>query len=1284
MGFKRWLEQFKHQFSNSKNINYFSNALNRHYQEKHVEHNKHKYDKNIKFNTNYNKFKHCLICAFSWQNQLTVFRPKTGKLPYPIYPNLYPKVTNPKPKELKPINPGAYTSPPNTPNSRNPPQPPSQGSPGIPQPLYSQTVVSKCVRGNLNPQKPTAHTRTEASKILRFQKFKTQRSALRNLYRESKNILKDPKLCINWGRGNGLLGEGSLVHQNSNLHDTEQPCLKQRSSKHHLIKQFMNKLQPQTEGKLNPQENFYKPDLNNSRRGNDATHQTFAKNRHLSKINIGTINIRGFKDVDKQEHVMKWMIEKKLDILAMQETYCNTNSKMKRQNFTYFFSTNITDLNRTEAEKQRKEQKGKGKGLNKIGNQIDQERHGVAFIVRNNILPLIEDVNQIDGRNIALTLKDHHSKILIINTYVPHSGYDSETKNKHYLTLQKVLDQQNAHTKKIILGDFNTRLNIQRDEESDYIGKNIYRSSFNFPEHQKTQTQENREIFLQFCADNQLIATNTFGNQPQKEIWTYTDPVGEKAQLDYILINKKWQNSLLNCKVDVNAGIYSDHRPILAQIRTRLAKPRIYNPPPRYNKPNEEQQLEYNKYVADNLTEESKLDFDEMNKILKEAAEKYFTKVNPLIKKSYISQQTWELIQKRQRIHEGKEEGNLKQCIKQVKKAVIADRSKYVIDKLQDTTKQKPNWKPIKELRINYTPNFTKINDQNGKRVPLPQRAKAVAEYLEQKHWKSKEVPPNYNNEFIHNQTLQFKLGDYTLSELDAVLRNTSDNKSPGPDNMQSEIYKALDSANKIILLNLFNKWHNDRRIESQLAQATVVSIFKKGDTASLENYRPISLLNTLYKIYSAMIKIRLEKALEHLITSTQFGFRKSKSCAHALHIVRRIIDYAEMCSENVITIFLDWEKAFDKVDHKRLVEALRRLKIPEHYLDIIQNLYENPCFQAKYDNDKSEFKKQEAGIRQGCTLSPYLFILLMTVLMHDVKTQAKPKIKNTKIPGLKENAVLFADDTTLVATSTIAAKALLHEVEFQSEFYGLALNKSKCIYFAINKNNNIHFLDGEEMQSSDNVTYLGAKLTKNASIKEEITTRLNKANLVWHKLKTFWKKTSCTISWKLQVYNSVIKSTLLYGLETIHITKAQIDRLNAFHLKGLRYILDLTHTFIDRANTNELIWKTANEKIKAENPNATNIETIEQTLNKRRIKFIGHILRSSNEDPIRAITFEPSSAKPVLPIKRRVGGPKKHWTWETLDLVWKFIEHDHPQPPFNKANTQLDHILVEARNRKF
>ena len=305
-----------------------------------------------------------------------------------------------------------------------------------------------------------------------------------------------------------------------------------------------------------------------------------------------------------------------------------------------------------------------------------------------------------------------------------------------------------------------------------------------------------------------------------------------------------------------------------------------------------------------------------------------------------------------------------------------------------------------------------------------------------------------------------------------------------------------------------------------------------------------------------------------------------------------------------------------------------------------------------------------------------------MTVLMHDVKQHTANKTRNNKIPGVAENTVLFADDTTLIANSTIAAKTILHEVEFQSELYGLNLNKQKCYYFAINKKNKITFLDGQELSNSENVTYLGAKLTKNADIKEEITTRLTKASAVWNKLKTFWKNTNCTVSWKIQVYNSVIKSTLLYGLETVHITKAQIDRLNAFHIKGLRNLLKMKHSFIDRNNTNKLIWETANKTIKEENKDAKEIETIEDTLCKRRIKFLGHILRAPNEDPVRNVTFYPSTAKPIEPNNRRIGGPKKHWTWETMIMSWKFIHNGNP-PPFRKTKADMDSILAAAKNRQ-
>ena len=85
----------------------------------------------------------------------------------------------------------------------------------------------------------------------------------------------------------------------------------------------------------------------------------------------------------------------------------------------------------------------------------------------------------------------------------------------------------------------------------------------------------------------------------------------------------------------------------------------------------------------------------------------------------------------------------------------------------------------------------------------------------------------------------------------------------------------------------------------------------------------------------------------------------------------------------------------------------------------------------------------------------------------------------------------------------------------------------------------------------------------------------------------------------------------------------------------------------------------------------------------KRRIKFIGHILRADNNDPVRTVTFQPSTAKPVYPIKRRIGGPKKHWTWETLQMAWQLI-HDNQAPPLRKTNADMDKILEAARNRKF
>ena len=1181
--------------------------------------------------------------------------------------------------------------------------PPSTGYLGLPHPSL-KTVVTNGDRDNPIPQiyKPefpkicyqflnlkTQGTRSEEAKIRRYEKFSIKRKTQRTEYRNVK-AQNNAFLNLTWGRGKGkdILGEGSLVYSKQNPHEAKLSCSNTRSAKHI----FLKTLQRQTNKFYSESLKDYPKHKCNQIPGKDAAPKNkekpdmLFKLKYQTKIKIATLNLRGIKDIDKQEKLIEWATKENIDILALQETYFNTNSKMKRFGYTFIFSTGITDKQREEAKNKKAQQgKGKGKHQQKLGTQLDQERHGVAFVIKNSLIPLIEDVQQINGRIAFIKINDYNGKICIINTYNPHAGYDYQQKEQHYYELQQIIDTNNKQTKLIILGDFNTRLQGAREYEKHIIGQYIYGYGPNAVEDAKENVAESRTLFLNFCEENELIVTNTMSRYSQEELYTFSDQSGDKAQIDFITINKKWKNSLKHVQVKDDSDIYSDHRPLIATLQTKIKKEIKQNIAPRYLKPNKEQTVEFNKYINEHFKEGKWENYENSHAILTKAAESTLSKINTKIKKSYITEDTWELIQKRQNIKNGLIEGHLQEISKEIKRAVSKDRTNYVIEKLENTSRKNPNWNSIKELKQDYTPNFTKIVDSHGKRVQFPKRAAAIADYLEQTHWKGRETPVNRNTNTIHNKQLFFKTEDYTLEELDKVLQNTNDKKASGPDNIQAELYKALDSENRTNLLQMFNKWNKEKKIDKEITKATVVSIFKKGDTAKLENYRPISLLNASYKIYSALIKNRLEEQLEQVISETQYGFRKTRSCANALHIVRRINDFGEMSQENVITVFLDWEKAFDKVNHNKLIDALKRIGLNQHFLDIVANFYSEPTFQAKYEEQRSEWKKQTSGIRQGCTLSPYLFILLMTVLMYDVKQHTKNKTKNCRIPGITSPEILFADDTTLVATNTRAMHALLHEIEFQSETYGLKLNKQKCVFFAMNKNNKIHFLDGEEMKETENTTYLGANISKNANIKEEISMRLMKANAVWHKLKIFWRKTKCTTSWKIQVYDAVVKSTLLYGLETLHITKAQLSRLNTFHLKGLRHLLNIQHTFINRSNTNEFIWKQAERQLNLENPkreqNNIQLNNLLETLNCRRIKFMGHLLRAKNEDPTRSITFQPNTAKPIQIGKRRIGGPKKHWTNETLKLIW---EEALKKDNYVGSNTQLDQILMEAKNRTF
>ena len=140
--------------------------------------------------------------------------------------------------------------------------------------------------------------------------------------------------------------------------------------------------------------------------------------------------------------------------------------------------------------------------------------------------------------------------------------------------------------------------------------------------------------------------------------------------------------------------------------------------------------------------------------------------------------------------------------------------------------------------------------------------------------------------------------------------------------------------------------------------------------------------------------------------------------------------------------MFLDWSMAFDRIDHTALLGSLRRLGMPSRYLDIIADLYTDPSFVVSNNAAPEGHGKCFAGIRQGCPLSPYLFIMVMTVLMHDVEAKMLQQGTPNTTWSYRHSSfdVEYADDTLLFANTPQQMQALCSAVETQAKRYGLSL----------------------------------------------------------------------------------------------------------------------------------------------------------------------------------------------------------------------------------------------------
>lgn len=989
-----------------------------------------------------------------------------------------------------------------------------------------------------------------------------------------------------------------------------------------------------------------------------------------TSLKVGTLNIRGLNGengITKRQHITKVMKDERLDIILLTETQVNTSSVENHNDFIFFFSSDI--------------QPGRS----------DREHAGVGIVIHRRMKPFIYEVKQISGRVMAIRLKSLGTNIAFICGYAPHSGHLSVTKEDFYDLLQNACNEIPELV--FIGGDFNARLQYRYNNEYETMGPHMFGRGREYLEGVSQSTKENRDLFVDFCAANSFRVLNTDFQKPPAKQATFrenTTDIGSHfapnthAQIDFWLARQKHKNCCTDVQSRTDLYLNTDHYLVEMNIRLKLAGSyQSQDHPPKFVKPTPTQWKDYNVAVSRLIASSRTGDADiwkAFNESVKTAAAECLSRERQIKKHGYLSSTTWELIDFRQTCYLQGNHSEVKALDKRIKKEARADRKSHIVNHFQTQPgdpHKKRLWKTVDNLKKNYKPSYIKLKDPQGRLVPLQKRAETFATYLQDEHW--------FNTTGRDPLPIQSQIGDtavcdsaqFTTTELKDVLRKIKIGKQPGPDQIFVELYKWLDSNNREKLLSILNHWWVHGHVPSEICEARVVPIYKQGGIDSPSNYRPISLLNSLYKIFVSLVRTRIQKAVDPKLASTQFGFRPKRSTAHATFIVRRLQDWSEQKGTDLFITLLDWEKAFDKVQHDKLFDAMRRLGLSEHFVSVVASLYQSPRFFVQDQYGKSEVKTQSSGIRQGCPLSPYLFLLVMTCVDFDVKFRCSAYVLNSRIPGVDFDAVYYADDTILFSTSPRGLNEILKHMEICSGHYGLKLNRAKCHTLNMHRDAHIHFGDGTILDKAQDATYLGNNLNHTVDLKREISQRIQDAMTTWRRLAIFWKASNISKKWQLVVYDAVIKGKLLYNLETVSLTQSLRKKLEAFQLRGLRQILKIPTTFVDRRWTNTKVFELASQTAYPLDPNRK-VRPITIDLDERRVRLAGHILRAPNCDPLRQVSYEPNSAEPKHIGKRRVGRPRQQWVFKSNEDIHAL--HSHTQ--YEADPFQNDAILRAANNR--
>ena len=305
--------------------------------------------------------------------------------------------------------------------------------------------------------------------------------------------------------------------------------------------------------------------------------------------------------------------------------------------------------------------------------------------------------------------------------------------------------------------------------------------------------------------------------------------------------------------------------------------------------------------------------------------------------------------------------------------------------------------------------------------------------------------PQQENKKVLNNDEQPLCKGEFRKNECLEALKSMVTDKSPGTDGLPCEFYKVFWNDVAEILIHSFNYSYEIGKLSISQRRGIIKLIPKKdANLNSIKNWRPLTLLNCDYKIATKAIASCIRTFLPKLVSDDQTSFIRDRLIGENIRLIDSVIKFSKANNMPGLLLFLDFEKAFDTLEWPFIRKTFQYFGFGPSLLNWLKVFYCNSESCILNNGWASNFFELNRGVRQGCPLSPYLFILSVEVLTNAMCQ--KKEIRGIIVKDKEIKLSQYADDTTLILDgSEESFLESLKIIDYFGDISGLRLNRQNC-----------------------------------------------------------------------------------------------------------------------------------------------------------------------------------------------------------------------------------------------